>query len=298
VRYQHRHFWQPTDEPGRYACTDCEETCAECIECLRWTGNSLLICERCVRRVRGLIDDIETAMALYCPPMPSLIPPIRYDRDQITGSRGSDFDPKRWTYHDLPDILEGWADAWADASGMPRTIGAADYLRGHVLWAAHNRDVSDWDQWLTEMRRILSTAKREAGILPKRLPTPCVHCGGVAVQTWADKDLTPHADGLSDEVTCLGCHLTWRSAAQYAQVSKDHLVSLPEDRPDAIVTIEQAATVWPEVPAKTWATWANRAELPDPAAWDVRGRAQYRVGDLDVLVQRRTDATRRGRRAC
>ncbi len=292
----HRHYWTPTDD-GRYACTDCAETCAECIECLRWTGNSLLICERCVRRVRGLIDDIETAMALYCPPMPSLIPPIRYDRDQITGSRGSDFDPKRWTYHDLPDILEGWADAWADASGMPRTIGAADYLRGHVLWAAHNRDVSDWDQWLTEMRRILSTAKREAGILPKRLPTPCVHCGGVAVQTWANKRLMPHADGLSDEVTCTGCGLTWRSVGHYAQVSKEHLHRLPEDRPDALVTMDDVSSVWPDIPAKTWRTWFDRGEMPDAASWDVRGRPQYRVGDLHALAQRRVDVTRRGRRA-
>ena len=297
MRYQHRHFWQPTDEPGRYACTDCEETCAECIECLRWTGNSLLICERCVRRVRGLIDDIETAMALYCPPMPSLIPPIRYDRDQITGSRSTDGE-RRISVWDVRVDLIGWADAWADASAMPRTIGAAEYLRGHVLWAAHHRDESDWDQWLAEMRRALHVAKREAGILPKRLPTPCVHCGGVAVQTWAAKDLTPHADGLSDEVTCLGCHLTWRSAAHYAQVSKEHLRSLPEVQPDAIVTLDQAATVWPEVPAKTWATWAGRAELPDPAAWDVRARPQYRVGDLDALVRRRADGTRRGRRAC
>ena len=234
---QHRHFWQPTDEPGRYACTDCEETCAECIECLRWTGNSLLICERCVRRVRGLIDDIETAMALYCPPMPSLIPPIRYDRDQITGSRSTDGE-RRISVRDVWVDLIGWADAWADASDMPRTIGAAEYLRGHVLWAAHHRDESDWDQWLAEMRRALHVAKREAGILPKRLPTPCVHCGGVAVQTWAAKDLTPHADGLSDEVTCLGCHLTWRSAAHYAQVSKEHLRSLPEVQPDAIVTLD------------------------------------------------------------
>ena len=118
---QHRHFWQPTDEPGRYACTDCEETCAECIECLRWTGNSLLICERCVRRVRGLIDDIETAMALYCPPMPSLIPPIRYDRDQITDSRSTDGE-RRISVWDVRVDLIGWADAWARGTLGRRNI--------------------------------------------------------------------------------------------------------------------------------------------------------------------------------
>ena len=64
-----------------------------------------------------------------------------------------------------------------------------------------------------------------------------------------------------------------------------------------LVTLTEAALVWPDVPGKTWATWANRAELPDPAGWDERGRAQYRVGDLDVLAERRIDTARRGRRA-
>ena len=61
--------------------------------------------------------------------------------------------------------------------------------------------------------------------------------------------------------------------------------------------LDEAAIVWPEVPVKTWATWLNRGKLPDAAAWNVRGRPQYRVGDLDVLAQRRASATRRGRRA-
>ena len=295
MRYQHRHFWQPTNEPDQYACTDCEETCAECIECLRWTGNSLLICERCVRRVRGLIDDIETAMALYCPPSPSPIPPTVYDHDPVSGSRGNDHD-RRWRYDDLVKILEDWADAWAETAGKARTIAALDFLRGHILWAAHHEG-SDWEQWMAEMRKVLHAAKGEAGILPQRLPTPCVHCGGVAVQTWANKRLMPHADGLSDEVTCTGCGLTWRSVGHYAQVSKEHLHRLPEDRPDALVTMDDVSSVWPDIPAKTWRTWFDRGEMPDAASWDVRGRPQYRVGDLHALAQRRVDVTRRGRRA-
>ena len=292
---EHRHYWTPTED-GRYACEDCAEVSEACIKCKQWTGNCLLICEPCVGRLRGRIDDIETAMALYCPPEPSVIPPIRYDEDRITGSKGSDSDPTRWTYHDLPVILDQWAEMWAEANGRPRTISSADYLRGHILWAAHNRDASDWDQWLNEMRDALHVAKREAGILPKRMPAPCAHCGGIAVQTWA-KGLNPHPDGLSDEVTCLGCHLTWRSAENYRQLSKTHLHLLPSVRPDAVVTMEEARTVWPKIPASTWRSWAARDELPDPVAWDVRARPQYRVGDLDLLAGRREDETRRGRRA-
>ena len=59
-----RHYWTEADN-DRWACTDCDETCASCIECRKWTDSSLLICQRCVNRIRRLIDDIETAVALH-----------------------------------------------------------------------------------------------------------------------------------------------------------------------------------------------------------------------------------------
>lgn len=292
---EHRHHYWTKGDDGRYACDGCPEISEACIECQRWTGNSLLICERCVGRIRGLVDDIETALALYCPPSPSLITPTRYDKDRIRGT-GLGEDGARWTIEDVRGMLASWAEMWAEAQDGDVTIGAAPYLRGHIWWAAHNRADSDWSQWLAEMRTALHVAKREAGLLPKRMPAPCAHCGGVAVQTWAHR-LTPNPDGLSDEVTCLGCHLTWRSAAHYRQLSKQHLQALPGVQPDAIVTLDEARMVWPDVPAGTWRKWASRGELPNPVAWDVRARAQYRVGDLDVLAARRISETRRGRRA-
>lgn len=291
---EHRHHWT-TIEDGRFTCEVCIETCEVCIECSKPTANSLVLCERCAKRIRHLLDDIETAAALYCPPCPSLIPPTRYDKDRIRGT-GLGGEGARWDIWDVEEAVNSWADMWAEAQCRQRTIGAADYLRGHIWWAAHNRADSDWPQWLAEMRTALHVAKREAGIIPKRMPAPCAHCGGIAVQTWAD-GLKPHPDGLSDEVTCLGCRLTWRSAAHYRQVSKQHLRGLPVAHPDAIVTIEEARTVWPDVPAGTWRSWASRGELPDAVAWDVRGVPQYRVGDLDGLASRREDEARRGRRA-
>lgn len=289
-----RHYWIPTED-DRWACTDCADTCAACIECRRWTGNALLICDGCTARTAALLGDIETAIALHSPAPRSLIPPVRYDRDRIRGSWNED--PMRWTFTDLAPTLTQWADMWAEESAMPRRIDAVEYLRGHILWAAHNPVLSDWAQWLAEMRRILHVAKREAGILPKRMPAPCVHCGGIAVQDWADASLAPFTDGLQDEVRCLRCRRTWNSAAHFGQVSKEHLHSMPERFPDTLVTLDEAALVWPEVPARTWQTWLQRGEIPAPVAWDVRGVAQYLVGDLAVLPARRLDRTRRGRRA-
>lgn len=288
------HYWAEAERG--WQCTECDATCEACIECRRWTGGSLLICDPCVKRTRRLLDDIEVAIALYSPSPASIIPAIRYDRDRIRGDRGEDFDPNRWTWSELHQFLVGWADLWAEEAGKDRTTPPLEFMRGHILWAAHNEG-SDWDQWRAEMKRALHTAKREAGLLPKRMAAPCAHCGGTVVQTWATKRLEPHPDGLSDEVECLGCGLTWRSAEAYRHLSKTHLQGLPMVRPDALVTIAEAHLVWPDVPAKTWSTWASRAELPDPAGWDERGRAQYRVGDLDALAERRVDTSRRGRRA-
>lgn len=297
---EHRHYWTRPDDAesgDRWACDECVEISESCFRCDRWTGTSLLICDRCVRAVRRVIDHIETALALVQPQPRSPIPAIRYDRDRIRGTLSEDHNPLRWTLADVHQVLIGWADHWAEESGMARAISAPDYLRGHVLWAAHNREASDWGQWLTEMHHALAVAKREAGILPKRMSSPCVHCGGVAVQDWADKDLRPYDDGLQDEVRCLGCRLTWSSAAHFGQVSKEHLQQLPERQPDTLVTLGEAALVWPDVPTRTWQTWINRGEIPDPVAWDVRGVPQYLVGDLAVLPERRADRTRRGRRA-
>lgn len=297
MREQHRHFWTRDDDAGPWACRECAETSETCFECDRWTGSSLLICERCIGRARRILDDIETAMALYQPQPRSAIPAVRYDRDRISGSYAQDYDPLRWTLHDLPEILAGWADHWAEQAEAERTLGALDFLRGRILWAAHNRDASDWAQWLTEMRHALVVAKLAAGVLPKRMPAPCALCGGPAVQDWADGQLRPFEDGLADLVRCLGCRTTWTSAAHFGWVSKTHLRELPDKRPEALVTVEQARLVWPDIPVKTWRTWADRDEMPEPASWDVRGVPQYRVCDLEPLTVRRLDETRQGRRA-
>lgn len=298
----HRHFWQFADTEDHYVCTDCAETCSMCQECGGATGDavnssSLLICESCIRHWRGVIDDIETAAGWYRWAPPSPVRATRYDRDVVHGQTSREESAEDWTLEDAIEVVKGWAVMWSEVRGEALRIAPGDYLRGHITWAAHNTDASAWGDWKREMRKALHVAKREAGLLPKRMPAPCAHCGGVAVRTWADRDLTPHTDGLSDEVVCLGCGLTWRSEAQYRQLSKQHIQALPEVRPDQLVTLREALTVWPDIPIKTWRTWADRGEMPDPAGWDERQQPQWRVGDLDVLARRRLDETRRGRRA-
>ena len=292
----HRHYWTTTDDA--WTCTDCEETCPQCVEGEHPTGTAQLICEKCIIRWRRTLDDIATATSWYRWAPPSRIHATRYDRDIVRGSQSDDPRP-RITIRDLPEIITSWRNMWASAwdDGATTRTHPIDWLKGRIMWAASNPQASDWDDFKTEMRHALYVAKRDAGLLPKRMPAPCAHCGGVVVRTWADKDLTPHGDGISDLVQCLGCSLTWASEEHYRQLSKHHLRALPEVRPETLVTAKEAMTIWPDVPEATWRKWASRGEMPDPAGWTERGVPQYRVGDLAALPERRQSEGRQGRKA-
>ena len=171
------------------------------------------------------------------------------------------------------------------------------FLKGMLVWAAHNPEQSAWDDFRDEMRIALRNAKRIAGLLPRFMPAPCAHCGGPAVRTWADRNLTPHPDGLADIVICQRCKRTWPSEAQYRQLSKTHVRVIPETLPEMHVTAAEAMTIWPHVPTGTWRTWAGRDQMPEIVGWDVRGVPLYVVRDLAELIERRADTQRRGRKS-
>ena len=295
----HRHYWTHADDDPTWRCAECAETTETCCECGkavtddRGGPSSLLICQGCVQRWGDMLDRIATATEWFRWVPPSTIQATRYDRDRIRGSRGDN--GSRLTIWDLPALMESWRRMWAEAVGdTAPELGSLAWMKGRILWAAHNQEASVWDEWKAEMRSALHAAKRDAGLLPRIMPAPCAHCQGVAVRTWADRDLTPHDDGISDEVMCLGCGLTWKSESQYRQLSKTHLRALPLVRPDVLVTRDQARSIWPSIPASTWRRWASDGELPDPVAWDERGAPQYMVASLEVLVDRRASETRRG----
>ena len=173
-------------------------------------------------------------------------------------------------------------------------MSAIEYLKGRLLWAAHNPALSAWDDFKREMLMARHVARRDAGLLPKVQDAPCAWCGGVAIQTWADKELTPNTHGLSDEVTCTGCKRTWPNSAAYLDRAKWYVKTIPHVTPEMPVTAKEAATIWPDVPAGTWRRWASEGRLPDPAGFDERGVPMYFVKELAELVEHRASATRRG----
>ena len=300
----HRHYWTHADDDTTWRCAECAESTETCRECGRYVGDekspsSLLICERCVRRWARAIDDVVVAISWYRHTPPSIIRATRYDRDRIRGSHTTDDDQTRIEH--LPGIFVSWYAMWAEGCGDTVSdlspLEALDWQKSHLLWAAHNTAASAWGDWKDEIRQALTIAKRDAGLLPRRMPAPCAHCNGVAVRTWAERDLTPHKDGLSDIVQCLGCGLTWKSEAHYRQLSKGYLRALPDTRPDTLATAKEAMTIWPDVPEATWRKWVSRGEMPDPAGWTERGVPQYRVGDLAALPERRQSEGRQGRKA-
>ena len=189
------------------------------------------------------------------------------------------------------------------------------------------------------MRTARHAARRIAGLLPQRMPEPCVHCGGECVQDWSDDAWQPLSTGLSDVVRCLGCGLTWDDRAHWHFATRRRIVELPADHPDALITMEHARQIWPDVPSGTLRQWAKRwrddgpdvlervrlwwaaysawragerpwwapedwhgpGEAPSLPGWlPERGRdgdaPLYRVGDLQVLVDRWADTDRSGRR--
>lgn len=294
----HRHEWTRAEEHAVYTCTQCAETSPPCCDCDQPTGTALEICQRCIDHTARTLRDIETAVSWFRWAPPSTIQATRYDRVRVNGTSGENT-PTDWTIRDLPEILEGWAAMWGEASGDTRASGnlkTVDYLAGHLIYAAHHRDECAWDDFKTEARRALYVAKRDAGLLPKRAPAPCVYCGGVAVQAWAGRDLTPNAHGLDDEVVCLGCGKRWPNLATYTARSRYHLRTIPEVMPGLHVTATEAMTIWPEIPAGTWRTWAGRDQMPEPVGWDERGAPMYEVRALAELINRRADTQRRGRK--
>ena len=307
---QHTHIWA-TPTNGTWTCLDCDDQAPTCIiekpSDEPGEGHPSIpgqaICNGCLRYEQGVLDDIADALGHWQHQPRSLVPAIRYDRDKLKGSRTQDDRPAVNTPGDILDVLWSWLDMWVETRGEEPLEGAViAHLKRYLLWTANNPDDSVWTDYRSEMRQMRHHARRLAGLLPKRLAGPCVHCGGQVVQDWADEhwqpriDVRPEHNGLSDQVRCTGCDLTWKHREAWMFTNRHTLQLLPDVKPDALVTIEDARRIFTDVPASTWRTWTDRDELTEQDR-DVRGRPLYRVGDLDTLVQRRADTTRTGRRA-
>lgn len=317
----HRHEWTHRPEgieTEQWACAECEAVSASCIVTdakrgLHPTTTALLICNGCLDYEGRVIDELARALSHYHQPTPSYIGAIRYDREQIKGSRTEAGRTHAEALRDIAEVAASWAENWAEAQGHePPKRWPLDYLRTHLMWAAHNAGASGWDAYREEIRILRHNARGLAGLLPQRQAGPCPHCGaepGSVVRRWAYRDWEPRGNGLADEVECLGCSMTWPTRAHFDRVNRSTIAALPQSHPDAWVTLDEARTSVfkaEQIPAATWRSWLlrdhERAEAGEPRQMperghDERGRALYRLGDLRALVARRADDTRRGRRA-
>lgn len=278
-----RHEWVETG--GGYQCAHCTQTCERCVNGDHPTGSVQVICRRCLTGEQAVLDDIAAACGYWIPTPHTYVRAVSYDIEPVRAHRSEN--PGRVTIHDVPPVLASWADMWAEAIGEARPDSAMTYLAGRFLWAANNQDASAWPAYRREVRSLRHVARRDAGLLPKSMPAPCVHCGGTVVRDWAHPDWSPRGDGLSDQVRCTSCGSTWGNEQRWRHVNKTHLRLLPEACPEALVTMKEARMVWPSVPAGTWRQWAHR-NLLTPQGWDLHSEPLYRAGDLAALVQARS----------
>lgn len=303
---KHEHEWiqerQLCDATSTYVCKVCTEQTRGCIECDEPLTTALTICDRCLRRARKIITD--TADAIETVPFHHAeimgLRAVRYDHVQVMAS-GDDArlpfgldriveDPEdaRIEAAKHPrtavEVLDGWARAWADARGdnIPRVW--AGYLVDHTLWAAQNPDASGWSTYLGEARRVRATVRRLLGLDPERQPAPCVHCGGTVVQDWTNR-------GLDDTLRCTGCGLTWRDRGWWDYANLHTIHELPNTRPDALVTVEDARRILTGLKRNTLNQALKRdrdrpeadRRIPERSR-DVRGQALYRLGDITAAV--------------
>lgn len=296
-----KHDWTRVSE-HEYHCRNCVETTYRCACGDHPTGTAQLICDHCLTREWQVLVDVANALEHYTPTPPTYVKAASYDIEPVREHREDD--PTRLTVSDVPDVLASWADMWAEVLGDEVNVPPAQYLRSRFIWAATNPDASAFHTYRSEVRQLRHVARRAAGLLPKRLPAPCVHCGGTVVRDWATRDWQPLPTGLTDTVRCTSCNITWDNEDRWRHVSATHLRLLPEQHPDTLITMSEARTVWPSIPRQTFYSWARRdMELPPDRqaapirSWDERGVPLYRVGDLAALVARRRDDARPGRHA-
>jgi len=269
------HTWTP--DADAYACSSCDATSAACVAHDGPTGSSLLICEGCIARERTVLDVIDLHLDQWderdrnrgrSPAAFTLVPMAQARED---GEGGPE---------DIHAALLGWVARWTEHTGASGQ-GASDYLRGHIMWAAHNREASSWEEYRRSVRSIRAAARSLVGLAPERLADRCPHCRALVVRDRCDAEGRPHPDGLQDEPRCVGCGTVWPNVERFTLAVHERIETLPEDMPDTWVTLAEAKRFFPDVPAVSWRVWRFRGRL----------RAQdgyYRLGDVVALVNTRT----------
>lgn len=290
----------PVEDPGHqldayWTCRECGETAGACMECSKPLTTSLTVCDRCIDRAKKVVHDIVKLVDSDLTPDPySPIHSARYDRDNIAASEddvrlpfGLDAfvsdpdDPRIGALRTVPEavrVLDRWARAWASTRGVRAPDDAPAFLVEHMLWAMQNREASRWSQYSTEARQARAVIRRLLGVQPERLPTPCVHCGGLVVHEWTNQ-------GLDEKAKCTGCLMEWEHDAQLLHTNHLVIQDLPSSHPNALVSLEEANTVYRgKVVPTLFYKWAARGHIVARRT-DRRGVSLYRLGDIEDLYQ-------------
>jgi len=285
----HQHEWQLHDEDHGYYCSECPETCPACVVWHKGqphpTGTSLLICDDCLNAERHILDRILEArdgMVVE----PKSIPPA-YAPDP---TNAHSTDPDRLPFgldaiiddHDLgiagikvpngvDDTLWGWVALWTDASGHAENVDHVDYLKGHLMWAAHNWSVSHFFHYRREMRALLGRARHLNPPAVEAVGPHCFDCGGRLIRHWRD-------DGLGDDVRCETCRREY-DPARYRLAFRAKVEA--EAHPDALLTEPALRHALP-LGTSTLRVWITRGKIEH--AGRRRGVKVYRLGDVRDLL--------------
>ncbi|WHP18821.1 hypothetical protein [Cellulomonas sp. ES6] len=330
----HQHEWTettgPEDTSRTWACTQCPATTTQCATCDRTLDTTGRVCEHCVSRSRNDLREIRDLYAL----LPDVIAAaaglhaVRYDMrfgageprhatdaaiiggaamvmaaggnvDKTRLGRGeTTIDPalleaERKDPPSVRAVLTFWEEAWRDEQHQdgPTTTALADtvdYLLANTTWAAQHAQT--WTEYRGDVRDLIGRLRYITGAskAPVRNEVPCPECGGTVLQRWTDA-------GLDDAHTCTGCRITWPTAAHFARALRTTYHALPETNPDALITLDDARRILPDLKRNTLNVWIKRdreraelgaeRELPERGR-DVRGENLYRLGDIAARLDR------------
>lgn len=263
------HEWVAVDSPRSaieaWGCRECEATSASCGVCKRATGSALLVCQPCIRREQRILDDIPRILDQWGNDAVRKGTPGLTAR--VSGANGSDVGMR--APRDVWAALGAWEDEWAKRFGeVEMGDSTIDYLKGHIIWAAHNPVESRWEEYRSGVRAIRATALAIVGLAPVRLGDRCTHCGGKVVRDRADSKGIAYTDGLQDHVRCTGCATTWGKAEDFKAAVVGNIRQLGLNYPGLYATREQVRKIYPGVAAGTIRQWLKRDR--DRYAEDVR----------------------------
>lgn len=147
-------------------------------------------------------------------------------------------------------------------------------VQQHPELTEYKRDINNLHNRITT---ITGTNQR-----PETSGAPCIQCNSQIIQHW-------EAHGLSDTRICTGCGKTF-TPAEYDYSSYAGLKTLPERRPEAQITENDAQLIWPTITPGLIRKWKQRKKLA-PAGRNQRGHTTYYAGDIHKLITNQNKET-------